>query len=52
MAHEAFQQWKHTSFDERKALFHKMADVIEAGIEKYAQLQTEEMGMLYSASKS
>lgn len=52
MAHEAFQQWKHTSFDERKALFHKIADVIEAGIEKYAQLQTEEMGMLYSASKS
>jgi acyl-CoA reductase-like NAD-dependent aldehyde dehydrogenase len=31
-------------------LFHKLADVIDADAEKYAELQTREMGMLYSAS--
>jgi len=36
-------KWKDTSFDERKKLFHSMANVIEKDIEKYAKLQTIEM---------
>ncbi|MDA9128945.1 aldehyde dehydrogenase family protein [Candidatus Gracilibacteria bacterium] len=51
-AHKAQQAWKQTSWDERNKLFHKLADVIEADLDKYAELQTIEMGMLYSASKS
>ncbi len=50
-AHEAFLKWKNTSFAERKELFYKLADVIEADLDTYAELQTREMGMLYSASK-
>jgi len=49
-AHSAFLKWKNTSFDTRKELLHKMADVIEKDIEKYAKLQTIEMWMLYTAS--
>jgi len=52
VAHSAFLQWKNTSFDERKELFHKLADVIEEDLEEYAQLQTQEMWMLYSSSKN
>jgi succinate-semialdehyde dehydrogenase/glutarate-semialdehyde dehydrogenase len=42
-AQSAFLEWKDTSFDERKELFHKLADVIEAGHEEFAKLQTLEM---------
>ena len=49
-AHEAYLTWRETSWDERKNLFHKLADVIDADAEKYAELQTREMGMLYTAS--
>lgn len=49
-AHEAFLQWRETSFDHRKTMFHKLADVIDADVEKYAKLQTIEMWMLYWAS--
>jgi len=49
-AHNAFLKWKDTSFEERKKLFHKMADVVEKDIEKYAKLQTIEMWMLYTYS--
>lgn len=52
VAHKAFQTWKHTTFEERKNLFLKMADVIDANLDEYAKLQTEEMGMLYTASKN
>jgi succinate-semialdehyde dehydrogenase/glutarate-semialdehyde dehydrogenase len=50
MANEAYKTWSKTSFDERKKMFHKLADVIEADLEKYAKLQTIEMGMLYKNS--
>lgn len=51
-AHEAFLSWKDTSFDERRTLFYKLAEVIEADLETYAELQTREMWMLYTASKA
>ena len=49
-SHSVFLDWKNTSFEERKVLFYKLADVIEADLEKYAELQTREMWMLYTAS--
>ncbi len=49
-AHEAFQNWKHTSFAERKMLFYKLADIIDADREQAALLQTQEMGMLLGSS--
>ncbi len=49
-AHEAFLKWKNTSFAERKELFYKLADVIEADLDTYAELQTREMWMLHSES--
>ena len=42
-ANLAYLSWKNTSWDERKQLFHKLADVIEADHEEYAKLQTLEM---------
>ncbi len=52
VAHRAFLDWKNTSFEQRKELFYKLAEVIEDDLEEYAKLQTMEMGMLYSASKN
>jgi succinate-semialdehyde dehydrogenase/glutarate-semialdehyde dehydrogenase len=49
-AHEAFTVWKKTSFAEKKVLFYKLAEVIEANLEETAKLQTLEMGMLHSES--
>lgn len=50
IAQEAYLDWKDTSWERRKELFHKLADVMEEGAERYAELQTIEMGMLYSES--
>ena len=50
-AHRAFLEWKQTSFEERKKLFYRLAEVIEANLDEYAELQTREMWMLYTASK-
>lgn len=52
LAHETFLKWKNTSFDKRKKLFHKLAEVIESDLENYAKLQTIEMWMLYHTSIS
>ena len=51
-AHEAYLSWKDTSFEERKTLFHKLADEIEKDIDDSSKLQTIEMGMLFSSSKA
>ena len=51
-AQEAYLDWRETSWDERRALFHKLADIIDADIDGYANLQTIEMWMTFSASKS
>lgn len=42
-AHEAFAVWKKTSFAEKKVLFYRLAEVIEANLEETAKLQTLEM---------
>jgi acyl-CoA reductase-like NAD-dependent aldehyde dehydrogenase len=39
----AFKSWKQTSFEERKQLFLKMADDIDARNEELAKLETIEM---------
>lgn len=49
-SHEAFLSWKQTSFEEKKVMFHKLADVVDADVEYLAELQTKEMGMLYADS--
>ena len=49
-AHAAFLEWKDTSFQERKELFYKLADVIDADLENSAKMQTIEMGMLIGPS--
>lgn len=49
-AQEAYLDWKDTSFEHRKEMFHKLADVIDADVEKYARLQTIEMWMLLWSS--
>lgn len=49
-AHEAFQSWKNTSFEERKKLFYRLAEVIESDLENSAKMQTLEMGMLIGPS--
>lgn len=51
-AHNAYLEWKDTTFDERKVLFHKFADELEKDIDECARLQTIEMWMLYSDSKA
>jgi len=43
IANNAYLEWSKTSFEYRKKMFHKLADVIDADLEKYAKLQTVEM---------
>jgi len=43
-AHEAFLQWRRTSFGERSAIIHRAADILRARSDEFAQLMTEEMG--------
>ena len=49
-AHHAYWAWKHTPSTERKALFLRLADIIENEKESLAELEMNEMGMLYSFS--
>lgn len=49
-AHQQFLLWKDTPKAEKRKLFEKLADVIDADAEQIAKLQTLEMGMLYTAS--
>jgi len=51
-AHEAYLDWKKTSFDERKELLLKLADVLDNKNEELAKLETIEMGRLFHAAKS
>lgn len=50
IAHNAFLDWRDTNWEYRKKMFHKLADVMEEGAERYAELQTIEMWMLYTES--
>lgn len=50
LAQRAFQSWKEVPKSNKKALFLELARVIESHREELAELQTREMGMLYTAS--
>lgn len=50
LAHEAFRIWRDTPKPEKKRLFLELARVIESHRAELAELQTREMGMLYTAS--
>lgn len=47
LAHSAFKIWKQISKSEKKALFLKLADLIEIQQKELAEIQTKEMGMLF-----
>lgn len=49
-AHASFLEWKNTPKSEKKVLFHTLADVISSRQSELAELQTREMGMLYTYS--
>jgi succinate-semialdehyde dehydrogenase/glutarate-semialdehyde dehydrogenase len=44
LGHNAFQQWRKTSFAERSRLMNKVADILERKTEQYAQTISQEMG--------
>ncbi len=50
VAQKAYLEWKDTSWEYRKSMFHKLADVMEEKLEDYAKIQTLEMWMLYTES--
>ncbi len=43
-AHEAFLNWRRTSFADRSAIIHKAAEALRARKDELARLMTEEMG--------
>ncbi|MFW6096754.1 MAG: NAD-dependent succinate-semialdehyde dehydrogenase [Chloroflexota bacterium] len=43
-AHEAYENWRHTSFDERAQLMHAAAHVLRQKAGEFGRLMTEEMG--------
>ncbi|MFC1564878.1 NAD-dependent succinate-semialdehyde dehydrogenase [candidate division KSB1 bacterium] len=43
-SHEAYLEWKKTSFSERSRLMRKAADVLRENLEEYSRLMTIEMG--------
>ena len=49
-AHMAFLSWRNLPKSEKKSLFLRLAQVIESHLGELAELQTREMGMLYTAS--
>ena len=51
-SHKAYLKWKNTPNSEKKNLFLRLADEIEKDIDECSRLQTIEMWMLYSDSKS
>ena len=51
-AHTAYLSWKDTSFDEKKVLFLKMADIMDENREDICMLTTMEMGMLQYVSQN
>ncbi|MEY3197912.1 MAG: hypothetical protein RL023_727 [Candidatus Parcubacteria bacterium] len=51
-AHTSYQSRKKTPTTEKKALFLRMADLLDERNEECARLETIEMGMLYHNSKA
>lgn len=50
-ADEAFQAWKCTSFEERKAVLQKAADLLRDNAEEHAKIITTEMGKTLAEAK-
>lgn len=50
LAHDTFQKHRLTSFNERKALMMKAADILDSEKEKWAELLTSEMGKTYKSA--
>lgn len=50
-AHEAYQSWRKTSFDERKRCLLKFAQLLRQDADQYAKLITREMGKRISESQ-
>ncbi|QCE34451.1 NAD-dependent succinate-semialdehyde dehydrogenase [Acetobacteraceae bacterium] len=50
--HQAFLQWKNTSFKERAKILNNAAEILNKDINKYAQLLTLEMGKLLREARS
>lgn len=51
-AHQAFLSWKHIPATQKKELFYRLATVITERQAELAEIQTREMGMLYTYSFS
>ncbi len=49
-AHEAFLSWRQVSNSDKKALFYRLAEIIHDRQSELAEIQTKEMGMLYTYS--
>src|SRR4051794_35653958 len=43
-AHQAFQPWRRTSFDQRSAVIRKAGEILRARKDEFARLMTDEMG--------
>jgi succinate-semialdehyde dehydrogenase/glutarate-semialdehyde dehydrogenase len=43
-AHQAFQSWRRTSFEERAVIVRKAGEILRARQDEFARLMTEEMG--------
>jgi succinate-semialdehyde dehydrogenase/glutarate-semialdehyde dehydrogenase len=43
-AHQAFLEWRRTSFADRSVVIHKAAEILRARQDEFARLMTEEMG--------
>lgn len=50
-AHQAFQNWKKTPFQERSRLMKKLAEELRNNVEEYAKLATQEMGKTFQSAK-
>lgn len=51
-ADKAFQKWKKSSFEDRAALFSKLATVLKSKSDFLAKMMTQEMGKLFSEAKA
>ena len=49
-AHQAFLAWKILPKSEKKKHFYTLANIIDNDIDSIAKLQTQEMGMIFTAS--
>jgi succinate-semialdehyde dehydrogenase/glutarate-semialdehyde dehydrogenase len=50
-AHTARQTWKDVSREQKRGLFHRLADILEKDKEYHAALETKEMGRLFETAK-